>query len=122
MSLFRGIRTASILLTLGISIFAATDALAASAPMPISQLCFTRAQIVRPFSFKAQRRKDRLFSITRTPGLKPSPRNLKRSIRSSKLQNGVPEAGRDEESHRRKPGGSLSSRRRREHGGKHWRH
>jgi Bacterial extracellular solute-binding protein len=38
MSLFRGIRTASISLTIGISIFAATDALAASAPMSVSQL------------------------------------------------------------------------------------
>ena len=38
MFLFRGIRTASILLTIGILIFAATNALAASAPMPVSQL------------------------------------------------------------------------------------
>ena len=38
MFLFRGIRTASILFTAGILIFAATNALAASAPMPVSQL------------------------------------------------------------------------------------
>jgi ABC-type uncharacterized transport system YnjBCD substrate-binding protein len=38
MFLFRGIRTASILLASGILILAATKALAASAPMPFSQL------------------------------------------------------------------------------------
>ena len=40
MSLFRGIRRTSILLTIGILIFTATNALAASAPMPFSQLAF----------------------------------------------------------------------------------
>ena len=38
MFLFRRIRMVSILLTVGILIFAATNALAASAPMPVSQL------------------------------------------------------------------------------------
>ena len=38
MFLFRGLRTVNNLLTVGILIFAATNALAASAPMPVSQL------------------------------------------------------------------------------------
>ena len=38
MSLFRGLRTVNNLLTVGILIFAATNALAASAPMSVSQL------------------------------------------------------------------------------------
>jgi iron(III) transport system substrate-binding protein len=38
MFLFRGMRTASILVAMGFSIFAAKNALAASAPMPFSQL------------------------------------------------------------------------------------
>ena len=38
MSLFPGIRTATILLIIGMLVFAATNVLAASAPMPVSQL------------------------------------------------------------------------------------
>ena len=92
MFLFRGLRTVNNLLTVGILIFAATNALAASAPMPVSQLALYQGADRETVLVQGAKKKDRLFSITRIPGLKPSPRSLRRSIRSSKSRNGAPKA------------------------------
>ena len=92
MFLFRGIRTASILLAGGILILAATKALAASAPMPFSQLALYQGADRETILIQGAKKEGQLVFYNSHTWLKPSPRSLRRSIRSSKSRNGAPKA------------------------------
>lgn len=93
MFLFRVIRRAGFLISIAILIFAATKAFAADAPMSPAQIALYQGPDREKIILEgARKKKASWFSITRTHGLSLSRRSLRRSIRSSKFQNGAPRA------------------------------
>jgi hypothetical protein len=92
MSLFPRIRTARVLLTIGILVLAVTEALAAGAPMSASQLALYQGADREAILIQGAKKEGQLVSITRIPGSSRSPRSSRRSTRSLKSRNGAPTA------------------------------
>ena len=92
MSLFRGIRTASISLTIGISIFAATNALTASVPMPVSQLMLYQGADRETILVQGAKKEGQVVFYNSHTWFKAVAQEFEKKYPFIKSRNGVPKA------------------------------